>query len=103
MAVNLAPGANALDDLLAQITALGEAERAVLAGFLGQIAALDVDSIGGNAFDDTQGFNRCRSNGRCAGSEQGLPQRGDLLHGSPQGKVLNNRSVGAKEPDRDPV
>ena len=37
--MDLAAGADALDDLLAEIAAFGEVERAGLAGFLRQIAA----------------------------------------------------------------
>ena len=38
-AMDLAAGANALDDLLAEIAAFGEVQRAGLAGLLRQIAA----------------------------------------------------------------
>src|ERR1700722_13788490 len=44
-AMHCAAGANALDDLLAEVAALGEVQRASLAGFLRQIALAEVDAI----------------------------------------------------------
>src|ERR1700761_9247349 len=44
-AMHCAAGANALDDLLTEIAALGEVQRASLAGFLRQVALAEVEAI----------------------------------------------------------
>src|ERR1700753_2401 len=49
-AMHCAAGANAFDDLLAEVAALGEMQRASLAGLLRQIALAEVDAIARRAF-----------------------------------------------------
>ncbi len=45
--VSVAAGANALDDLLAKIAALGEVQGAGLSGFLGKLFIADVGAVEG--------------------------------------------------------
>jgi hypothetical protein len=84
--VDVAAGANALDDLLAEIAALREVQGARLAGLLGEIAGAfgvaNVGAVARRAFEDAQGFQgmrrrlRLRPAGSCmagGGAEQGVP------------------------------
>jgi len=58
--VDLASGADALDDLLAEVAALGEVQRVGLAGLLREVfrgfGVADVDAVAGGAFEDAEGF-----------------------------------------------
>ena len=53
-AVDLAAGADALDDLLAEVAAFAEVEGAGGSGFLGEVAVADVDAEEGCAFEDAE-------------------------------------------------
>src|ERR1700679_3499918 len=97
MPMHLPSRADALNDFLPEIATLGEAERTVLRGFLGQIPTLDIDSVGRNALGNTQSFKRLRANGRCAGGKQRLPQRGNPGRVRPESIMRNNRPVPAKD------
>src|ERR1700761_9066297 len=55
-AVHGGAGANALDDLLAEIAALVEVQGAGLAGLLGEMTVANVEPIERDPFEDAEGF-----------------------------------------------
>ncbi len=70
-AVDVAAGADALDDLLAEVAALVEVEGAGLGGLLGELAGFlgvaDVGAVERGAFEDAEGFEGWGVAGDCAG------------------------------------
>ena len=62
--VDVAAGADALDDLLAEVAAFGEVEGAGLGGLLGEVVLVaDVGAVAGCAFEDAEpvrGLRGCR-------------------------------------------
>ena len=59
-AVDVAAGADALDDLLAEVAALAEVEGAGLGGLLGEVAVADVGAVERGAFEDAEQFEGLR-------------------------------------------
>ena len=93
MAVNLAAGTDALDDLLAEVAALGEVQGAGKRSFLGEVAALDVDGVSGGAFEDAEGFEGRGADGSCARGFEVLKEREGLGCIEPEGEAWDERAV----------
>src|SRR6201987_4969691 len=89
------PGANALDDLLAEIAALGEVQRAGLAGLLGQIALAEVDAVTRRPFEHAHGFGCAQAAGGGAGGEQNIPEHADVLVGAPELETRRRGGIAA--------
>src|SRR5690349_18937111 len=53
-AVNVAARADALDDLLPEVAALGKVQRTCLAGLLRQLAVADIDAVQRRSFQQPQ-------------------------------------------------
>ena len=58
-AVDAAARVDALDDLLAEVAALGEVQGAGLAGLLREVFVADVCAEAGRAFEDAKVFEGC--------------------------------------------
>src|SRR5277367_3606681 len=84
MAVDIAARPNPLHDLLAQIAALGEAERPRLRGLLRKVALHDVDSISRNPLRYAKGIERGRAGRGCAGLAERLPKRSQSCGWNPK-------------------
>ncbi len=68
----VAAGTDALDDLLAEVAALGEVQGAGLGGLLREVAVADVVAVERGAFEDAEAFEALGVGGDGAGGEQGL-------------------------------
>ena len=90
-----AAGANALDDLLAEVAALGEVQRAGLAGLLGQIAFAEVDAVTRRSFEHAHGFGCAQTAGDGAGGEQHVPEHADVLVGAPELETRRRGGIAA--------
>ena len=79
MAMDIATGADALHDLLAEIAALAEVQGMKLPcllgnSFLRQVALGNIDAVDGNAFGDAEGVERSGSCGFRSGGYQSVPE-----------------------------
>jgi len=75
-AVNGGTGANAFDDLLAEIAAFAEVKGARLGRFLGKVALVDVNAVEWGRRQDTQRLHGGNATGGCSGGEQRRPYFG---------------------------
>lgn len=91
-AVDLAPGADALDDLLAEVAAFAEVQGAVGAGLLREIAVADVGTEEGCAFEDAEVIE---GGGGAGGSAEGMEFRGESGEGGFGGPELEAGGEGA--------
>src|SRR3984885_14827250 len=98
-AMHCAAGANAFDDLLAEVAALGEVQRASLAGLLWQIALAEVDAIARGAFQHAQSFRGADTARDGPGGEQNIPQHADAFVGAPQLEAWHGGGVATGELD----
>jgi len=75
--VDVATGADALDDLLSEIAAFGEVEGAGLSGLLGEFAVADVGAEEGRSFEEAEPLKALWIAERGASAEERLRQGGD--------------------------
>ncbi len=74
-----AAGADALDDLLAEVAAFGEVEGAGLVGFLREVFVADVGAVEGCAGEDAEVFEVDGRGGDCAGCDEGVGDGAELV------------------------
>jgi hypothetical protein len=98
--MHLAAGADALDDLLPDVAALGEVEGLVLLGLLRQIALADVLAVARQAGGDAPEFERLRPYGRRAGRDQRVPEARSIRWRQPD-LVAGLAARGADQRDAD--
>ena len=75
--MDVATGADALDDLLSEIAAFGEVEGAGLSGLLGEFAVADVGAEEGRSFEEAEPLAALWIAECGASVDDGLLQRGD--------------------------
>ncbi len=102
MAVDVAAGSDALDDLLAEIAALVEVQGMELAGLLGdsflrQIALRDVDAVDGDAFSDAEGVESVCADRGGSGGDELLPEPRGGVFRDPEGVMVRQRAVAAAD------
>ena len=95
-------GADSLNDLLAEIAALGEIERPGLRCLLGQMAIGDVDAIARRSFEDAEGLDGIDSNWCRPCSRQGFPDRERCARAQPEFKSRTKLAIGVNESDWGP-
>lgn len=99
-AVDVAAGADALDDLLAEVATLGEVEGSSLVGLLGEFLVADVDAEAGCAFEDAEVFEGFVFDGDCACGSEGLREGGDGFGGfGPELVAGDARAMGVEDGD----
>ena len=69
-AMHVAARTDALDDLLAEVAALGEVKGAGLGGLLGEFAVADVGAVEGCSFEQAEPFAALLLAWGCAGFEE---------------------------------
>jgi hypothetical protein len=91
-AVDVPAGADALDDLLAEVAAFGEVQGTGLGCFLGEFLVADVGAVAGGAFEETEGFESGLGDGGGSSFAKGS---GDSSDGGRIGPELEARDDGA--------
>src|ERR1700687_5462250 len=97
--VDGAAGADALDDLLAEVAAFAEVQGARLSCLLWQLAVANVDAVTRRSFEGAELLDcgLCRDNG--SGGVEGGGNGGDGGGVGPEFKAWDERAVGVQESD----
>ena len=82
--MHVAARADALHDLLAEVAAFGEVQGAGLAGFLREVALVEVNAVARRGFEHAQGLCSAETAGHSASGVQDIPQHADGLVCAPQ-------------------
>ncbi len=102
-AVDVAAGADALDDLLTEVAAFGEVEGVGLGGLLREVAGFfgvaDVDAVAGGAGEDAEVFEGFGGDGSCAGGGEGFGEGGDGGGVGPEFEAGDEGGVGVDDFD----
>ena len=94
-------GANALDDLLADVTALGEIERVLLFGFLRKVALAQIHAVTRHAARNAIPLQRLAADGSRAVRREAVPHCGSLLGGKPDFIAIEVGMGAARDGDSD--
>jgi hypothetical protein len=98
--VDVAAGADTLDDLLAEVAAFGEVEGVGLGRLLREIAVADVGGVEGCAFEEAELVEGFGGGLGDAGAGEGFGDGSEGLGGGPELEAGYERAVGVEEVDR---
>ena len=98
-AMDVAAGADALDDLLAEVAALGEVQGAGLAGLLGEFAVADVDAVEWRSFEDSEMLEALRGRRGRLRLKERLEERSQWIRASAQTRSGDKRAVSVDDGD----
>ncbi len=102
--MHVAAGADALDDLLAEVAAFGEVQGAGLAGLLREFAVADVGAVEGSSFENAQPFEALWFAKMRAGVLEGFGELCQCVRGiGPELESRHERAVGMNDGDVDAV
>ena len=99
-AVDVASGADALDDLLPEIAALGEVQGASLGRLLRKLLVPDVGAVEGRTFEETEMIQGFVADEGCVAGDKGLCEPCDRIRGfGPELEAGNKRAVTVEDGD----